>query len=246
MNEARARVDAWIAQGGAPETDIELRLIRRLPWVVEALDQRIGGGIERALMGLEYTDAPSSTPAERLRLGIAHSEGEQDLDKVAMAELEEVFVGDPTCWIPAARLHASVNLGREAAARMSLSAQSLPYVFPGDVHPMMVDVLACGERVLPALHVDWVRKLTTWMAPVLVLDCTELGMWFWPVLSVLDANKLRRPLASLAGQRLPSGGRGLAAAYAARLGEDGAALMAGATDLDRRILDLVLLGDAGA
>ena len=82
------------------------------------------------------------------------------------------------------------------------------------------------------------------MAPVLVLDCTALGMWFWPVLSVLDANKLRRPLASLAGQRLPSGGRGLAAAYAVRIGEDTAPLMAGTTELDRRILDLVLLGDA--
>jgi len=128
---------------------------------------------------------------------------------------------------------------------MSLSDQSLPYVFPGDVHPMMVDVLACGERVLPALHVDWVRKLTTWMAPLLVVDCSELGMWFWPVLSVLDANKLRRPLAGLAGQRLPSGGRGLAAAYAARLGEDGAALMVGATELDQRIVDLVFLGDSG-
>ena len=163
-----------------------------------------------------------------------------------MAELEETFEGDPSLWIPAARLHASVNLGREAAARMSLSDQSLPYVFPGDVHPMMVDVLACGERVLPALHVDWVRKLTTWMSTVLVLDCTALGMWFWPVLSVLDANKLRRPLVSLAGQSLPSGGRGLAAGYAARLGLDGTALMEGATELDQRILDLIFLGDAGA
>jgi hypothetical protein len=245
MSEARARLQAWINQGGVPETDVELRLIRRLPWIVEALDDRLSGGAERALVGLDHTAAPSTTPTERLRLAIAHAEGGQEVDMAAMAELEEAFQGEPTLWIPAARLHASVNLGREAAARMSLSDQSLPYVFPGDVHPMMVDVLACGERVLPALHVDWVRKLTTWMAPLLVLDCTVLGMWFWPVLSVLAASKLRAPLAGLAGQRLPSGGRGLAAAYAARLGEDGTALMAGATELDQRIVDLVFLGDSG-
>ena len=246
MSEAKARVEAWISKGGIPETDVELRLIRRLPWLVDALDKRIIGDAERALLGLDHTVGPSLVPTERLRLAIAHYEGDQELDKAAMAELEAVFEGDPSLWVPAARLHASVNLGREAAARMTLSDQSLPYVFPGDVHPMMVDVLACGERVLPALHVDWVRKLTVWMSTVLVLDCTALGMWFWPVLSVLDANKLKRPLVSLASQPLPSGGRGLAAGYAARLGLDGTALMEGATELDQRILDLIFLGDAGA
>ncbi len=246
MSEAKARVEAWISKGEIPETDVELRLIRRLPWLVDALDKRLIGDAERALVGLDHTVAPSLVPTERLRLAIAHYEGDQELDKVAMAELEAAFEGDPSLWIPAARLHASVNLGREAAARMTLSDQSLPYVFPGDVHPMMVDVLACGERVLPALHVDWVRKLTVWMSTVLILDCTALGMWFWPVLSVLDANKLKRPLVNLASQPLPSGGRGLAAGYAARLGLDGTALMEGSTELDQRILDLIFLGDAGA
>ena len=244
MSESRERIEAWVAQGGIPETDIELRLTRGLPWLVQSLDGRLKGDTERALAGLNYKEERDLSQAERLRCAIAQADGDRELNKEAMAELEAAFHGDARAWIPAARLHASVNLGREAAARMSLSEQSLPYVFPGDIHPMMVDVLACGERVLPALHVDWLRKLTVWMAPVLVLDCTALGMWFWPVLSVLDANKLRRPLASLAGQRLPSGGRGLAAAYAVRIGEDTAPLMAGTTELDRRILDLVLLGDA--
>jgi hypothetical protein len=240
MSEAKARVEAWISKGGIPQTDVERRLIRRLPWLVDALDKHIIGDAERALLGLDHTVSPSLVPAERLRLAIAHYEGDQELDKVAMAELEAAFEGDPSLWIPAARLHASVNLGREAAARMTLSDQSLPYVFPGDVHPMMVDVLACGERVLPALHVDWLRKLTVWMSTVLILDCTALGM------SVLDANKLKRPLVNLASQPLPSGGRGLAAGYAARLGLDGTALMEGSTELDQRILDLIFLGDAGA
>ena len=245
MRESRERIEAWIAQGGTPETDIELRLMRRLPWLVQALDGRLKDGTKRALAGLNYKEEPELSKPERLRRAIARADGSEELNKEEMAELEEAFHGDERAWIPAARLHASVNLGREAAARMSLSEQSLPYVFPGDIHPMMVDVLACGERILPALHVDWLRKLTVWMAPVLVLDCAALGMWFWPVLSVLDANKLRRPLASLAGQRLPSGGRGLAAAYAVRIGEDSAPLMAAATELDQRILDLVLLGDSG-
>ena len=244
MSEARTRIEAWVAQGGAPETDIELRLIRRLRWLVEALDGRISDHTERAMIGLDHPEGSSLTMNERWRVAISQWGGGLEGDKAAMAELEEAFQGDPTHWIPSARLHASVNLGREAAARMSLSNQNLPYVFPGDVHPMMVDVLACGERILPALHVDWVRKITTWMAPVLVLDCTVLGMWFWPVLSVLDGKKLRRPLAGLAKHNLPPGGRGLAAAYALRLGEDGAPLMVGATELDQRIVDLVTLGEA--
>ena len=65
MSEAKARVEAWISKGGIPETDVELRMIRRLPWLVDALDKRLVGDVERALVGLDHTVGSSLVPTER-------------------------------------------------------------------------------------------------------------------------------------------------------------------------------------
>ena len=127
---------------------------------------------------------------------------------------------------------------------MALSDQVLPYVFPGEVDGRMVHVLSAGERVLPALHVDWVRKLTTWLAPTLSLDCKHGGLWFWPVIRILDAGKLKRPLLKLADVRLPPGGHGLASVYCRRIGLDGGPLLVAGREADRRIAALAFLGDS--
>ena len=163
-----------------------------------------------------------------------------------MRQLEEEAEssGDPHLWLTAARLHVEVSPTREAEARMALSDQVLPYVFPGEIDGRMVHVLSAGERVLPALHVDWVRKLTTWLAPVISLDCKYGGLWFWPVIRILDAGKLKRPLLKLADVRLPPGGRGLASVYCRRIGLDGDPLLAAAHQSDHRIAALAFLGDS--
>ena len=127
---------------------------------------------------------------------------------------------------------------------MALSDQVLPYVFPGEIDELMVHVLGAGDRVLPALHVDWVRKLTTWLTPALQLDCKHTGMWFWPILRCLDVGKLSRPLQQLASSRLPPGGYGLAAAYCRRLGLDDASLLQAGGESDIRVAALAILGDA--
>jgi hypothetical protein len=177
---------------------------------------------------------------------VARFDARQQNDPVAMAALEEEAQasGDPHLWMTAARLHSAESVVREAEARMALSEQALPYVFPGEIDPLMVHLLAAGERILPALHVDWIRKLTVWLAPALTLDCKCGGLWFWPVLRSLDAGKLTRPLAKLATLRLPVGGYGLAAAYSRRIGLDDAPLLEAGGDVDRRIAALAFLGDA--
>ena len=241
MSASRTIINDWLDQGGRPETDLELRLVRRVAGLAEAVDERITDPIGRALAGLGPPVETPTTVADRIRLAVACGGG----TAVEMGELEDAArnTGDPGLWVAAARLHATANIGREAAARMSLSEQSLPYVFPGEIDPMMVDLFAVGERVLPALHVDWVRKLTSWVAPVLAVDCAGLGMWFWPVLGVLDAGKLARPLSQLAAVGLPPGGLGLAVAYGQRIGVDVEILAADCGELDRRIVALARLGD---
>ncbi len=242
MRASRALIDEWVGSGGCPTTDMELRLIARVLGLADRLDERICGPIDRALAGLEPAPKAADSLAEKLRIAVAGA----DLGVAALAELEAqaAVSGDAHLWITAARLHAAVSLEREAAARRILSFQSLPYVFPGEIDPMMVDLLAVGDRVLPALHVDWVRKLSTWVAPALAADCAALGMWFWPVLSVLDAGKLSRPLAQVLAGCSVSGGRGLAVAYGERLGIDTMVLSADCTDLDKRIIALARLGEA--
>jgi hypothetical protein len=229
--------------GWTTDNDAERRLARRIPWLVSELDSRVSDGIERALLGLDDSAKRGDSLTDRIRLAVARSDGGERGEAFALSELEEEAQAteDPALWIPAARLHARVNVGREASARMSLSDQTLPYVFPGDLHPLMVDVLACGDRVLPALHVDWLRKLTGWLVPAMAIDCGCLGMWFWPILTVLDAKKLNRELQSMNKKPQPPGARGLAAVYAAQLG---LALDPGTDATDRRVLALAVLGNS--
>lgn len=238
-------ISSWVDQGGCPETDVELQLIRRISGLAESLDDRIKDPIDRALAGLSAPPSTADSLTDRVRIAVAAG---SQMGAGALGDLEDEAraSGDAHLWVTAARQHAMVNLGREAAARMSLSEQSLPYVFPGEIDEVMVDLLAVADRVLPALHVDWVRKLTTWIAPVLASDCRALGMWFWPVLGALDGGKLSRPLIKLAQVPLGPGGAGLALAYSMRIGLEPEGLTAKCEELDHRIVALARLGDGAA
>ena len=232
-----------IEEGWIPENDAERRLARRVPWVVDALEDRVIDPIDRALVGLGLPKPAERSVTDRVRIAVAEADGGAVGSAAALAALEDAAAAtnQPEWMIPAARLHARVSTEREARARMALSDQSLPYVFPGDVHPLMVDVLACGERILPALHVDWLRKLTTWLAPSLAADCAAMGLWFWPVLDVLDSKKIARELTKRLTGSVRPGSRGLVAAYGTRLALD---LDPGPHPGDRRIHALALLGNA--
>jgi len=238
---ARSHVDAWIKAGGRPQTDLEARLVARVPGLAESLSDRFNDPIHRALAGLEGDPTTGKTLDERIRLGVAG----YSYELADLFEMEEAAKtsGDPHLWVMAARLHAEKNIGREAAARMALSEHALPYVFPGELHPMMVDLLAIGERVSPALHVDWIRKLTVWAGSAIALDCKVQGMWFWPVLQCLDAGKMVRPLNRLAGRRLPDGSKGLAAAYAETIGVSVPEMESDFGERDRLVLALFHLGN---
>ena len=246
LMEAEKVIAQWVAQAPSSFTDLELRLLRRLPEWSSRMEPFVKGPIERALAGLGPPPEASGDLHSRVRIALASSDSGVVNDTAAMRqlEMEAESSGDPHLWLTAARLHVEASPAREAEARMALSDQVLPYVFPGEIDARMVHVLSAGERVLPALHVDWVRKLTTWLAPTLSLDCKHGGLWFWPVIRILDAGKLKRPLMKLANVRLPPGGYGLASVYCRRIGLEGDPLLVVGQQVDQRIAALAFLGDA--
>ena len=235
----RERIEAWLDSGGLPSTDIERRLIGRLPWVQQALSGLNHEPIDAALMGIIPAPPVAGTLVDRVRA--VQAGAAMSTHELADLEAEARAADEPHLWASAARLHALASPEREAAARRTLSAQELPYVFPGEVDAMMIDVLAAGEKVLPALHVDWIRKLTGWIAPALVSDCKSLGLWFWPVLRSLDPGRLKRPLDRLAGTDMSPGGKGVVVIYADRIGVELPSLTSAMGDLDHRIVSLARL-----
>ena len=243
--DAERVLEAWLQDPPSSWSDMELRLLRRVPDWALRMEPYLTDSVDRAMAGVDRPPRASGDLRTRIRIALATSEDGIGNDPAVMAQLESEAEasGDPHLWLTAARLHVEANSGREAEARMALSDQVLPYVFPGEIDARMVHVLSAGERVLPALHVDWVRKLTTWLAPAVALDCKLGGLWFWPVIRILDAGKLKRPLLKLASARLPPGGYGLAAVYCRRIGLDGDAILQVGTKADQRIAALAFLGD---
>ena len=221
--EPDAVLDAWIR---SPDPSLlspaALRLGRRVPSMAATLDAVLSDPLDRALAGVGPVPEVDPTDVRAAVLaGQACADGGGALDPAAMAALEDAARGDAQWWVPAARLHVLSSESRERAARMALSEGDLPYVFPGELNPMMVDALAVGDRVLTALHVDWMRKLTGWIADALVVDLRQRGLWFWPQLRFLSERKILRPLQKQQKvRRGQPGSRGLAAGYLYKVGGD--------------------------
>jgi hypothetical protein len=242
--EIDATLETWLAD---PDREglstAALRLARKVPRVQLRLEGLLDDGLARALAGLE--DAPDPTVETDLGRCIWASQACADAGKAVpidfLADLEERATRDLQWWVPAARLHAMASPERERAAMMALSVQVVPYVFPGDLHPLQVDALAVADRVFTALHIDWLRKLTTFLGDVLVLDARCMGFWFWPHIDVLDPKKLQRPLGKVVeARKIAPGGRGMVAAYLARMGVDPEAVLAGGTRNDRWMAALAI------
>lgn len=244
-----------ILRDGTLERDVgllgpaALRLARGVPEAREILRQSLTKSFDRALAGLEEPPDfrveadPGRAALAALCAAERCLEGGKAVDLGALRALEDRLrgAGDQ---VLVAQARVLVDPDREREARRALASQDLPYVMPGVIHPLQVEILAAGDRVLPALHVDHVRKLTVLVAEILPLDARAVGLWFWPVLRALAPERLRAPLSKLpSARRLPPGGRGLAAAYLSRLGGDVEAALVEAGPADRLLAALAVLGD---
>ncbi len=187
---------------------------------------------------------PADDLEAQLRWAHARLEAGHPVDQSLAARLEAEAQGHPRAWVPAVRLHVAVSEARERRARAELSDQDLPYVPPGELHPLAVEVLGAGERVLTALHHDWLRRLTGWLAEALLADAAACGFWFWPVLRSLDDRALSGPLRKTAWTRRGApGAAGMAVAYRGRLGLPIATDFARLSGSEAAVAAIALLSD---
>jgi hypothetical protein len=241
-------IAAWIARDAPIQLrPAALRLARRVPAIRDHLSAHLDDPLDRALAGLGDPPDDDSTLRSAVLSAQARTDGGAVLDPTMAAELEKRAEGDPEWWIPAARIHGCCSIDRQRQARSILARQILPYVFPGEIHPMMVDVIAAGDRVLPALHVDWVRKVTVWVSPLLVNDLRHCGLWFWPILGSLAPERLARPLPRLIETtKLPPGGLGMAVAYCHSIGTPGALFLDRCSPQDQLMAALAWASTGGS
>lgn len=199
-----------------------LRLARGQEGLRPVLSGLLDDPKDLSLCGIESAaDAPPSDAlADTVRWAWTRIEEGRPPPVDMLARLEERATGDLEWWGPAARLHARCSVARENQARMALAEQSLPYVFPGSLDPMQIELMAAGDRILPALHVDWVRKLTGFVLEGMILDLRFSGGWFWPLLEVFEGSKPARVIRDCVRRpRRGLGARGMLCAYLSRLGE---------------------------
>lgn len=225
-------------------TPAVLRLARRLPEVRAALAPVLTQPLQRAEAGLGPVPDPTDLPTA-LRCGLLRIELHDAPPTAADGQrLEAEAHGDETWWVPAARLHVLVSEDRERQARAALSESELPYVFPGELHARSVDVLAGGDRVLTALHVDWLRKVTRWVGDAAVADARCVGFWFWPHLRYLAGGQLKKPFKKLLRtRRLPPGAYGMAVAYHHRIGQPWEPLLTRLSPEDRFVAAVAIASD---
>jgi len=220
-----------------------LRLARRVPVVRAALGPTLTDPLERSELGIDAPPDPTQSDSlpHAIRAAMATLDAGGTVSPSLAARLEADAKDHPDWWVPAARVHLLTSGERERQARAALSNPELPYVFPGELHPRVVDVLAGGDRVLTALHIDWLRKVTRWVGDAALPDARALGFWFWPHLRYLAGGQLSKPLARLLrGRRLPPGAKGMVVAYHARIGKPWRSLMS-ALPADEQVVAAVAI-----
>ena len=69
--DATQIIEQWVSSGGVPTTDIELRLIRRIPLLVERFDPVISDPIQHGLLGLSAPTELVGNLSDRIRISTA-------------------------------------------------------------------------------------------------------------------------------------------------------------------------------
>ena len=184
-----------------------------------------------------------SSLREEVFLSWAWTENGGILGKEYCVSLEKRSVEHIMLWPIAARIHAAQHEDRVTHARRVLSVQQLPFSLPQELDEIQVEVLACGDKILNALHVDWVRKVARHTLDALVLDCRHIGFWFRPILDVLPEELIKRNIKKIVrAKKLQKGSLGLAGYYARRLNMNEQIFLERGTKEDKEIFSLAMQG----
>ena len=215
----------WVEQEKISDTT--LLFIRNIPTFKQQMQTFISDPIQRVVLGVEECEPSHSNDLETdIRLAKAWLASGKSLEIPFVQKLEHRAMDNPVLHIEAARLHVLTCPSRELKARMALSTQALPYIFPGDIAPLHIELFAVGDRALHVLHVEWLKKLSKIAVEAIELDCIHCGAWSLPFLEILPERDLQKRVQKLARKKKYSGGGlGLLAFYGSRIGLDAKRLL---------------------
>ena len=212
-----------------------LFFFRNVPTLSSRLKPFVQDPINRILLGFEEQQPVHTNSIETdIRIAKAWILGGNVLPVSFAAELEERAKINPVLHIDAARLHVLSCPTRELNARMALSTQNIPYIFPGEIAPLHIEIFAVGDRALHVLHVEWLKKLSAVAIDALEIDFEYKKAWSLPFLEVLPERELKNRIRKLARKKkFRGGGLGLLAFYGSRIGLDAKQLLQQGDDYDQ-------------
>lgn len=217
----------WFKESRVPKS--LLSFSRNVPWIQERLLKVCTEDLSQALLGgdVELTLAQPTRDNLVQLIWSARAMLEQgvSLDEGWLNQLEDTATSEPLLHIEAASLHVKASMSREMLSRQRLCSMQIPFVYPGDILPLHIELFAGGEKALHVLHVELLRKLGIVIIDSLEIDCQHRGAWLLPLIEVLPERKFIKEIQKLTkspsrkNQRLfKGGGWGLLATYAQRIG----------------------------
>ena len=217
----------WFDESKVPKS--LLSFSRNVDWIQERLLKVCTNDLNLALLGseieLELGQPNEENVEDAIWLARARVEQDKAMDESWLQQLELIAESNPLLHIEAASIHVKASMSREMLSRQRLCSMDIPFVYPGDVLPLHIELFAGGEKALHVLHVELLRKLGLVIIDSLELDCQHRGAWLLPLIEVLPERKFKKEIERLTkspsrkNQRLfKGGGWGLLATYAQRIG----------------------------
>ena len=230
----------WFDETKVPKS--LLSFSRNVPRIQERLLKVCTEKIHRSLLGDGVEDlvpVTSSNLEHSIWNARACLEQGVVIDETWLQSLEAAAEEDPIMHVEAASVHVKASMSREMLSRQRLCSMEIPFVYPGDILPMHIELFAGGEKALHVLHVELLRKLGMVIIDSLEVDCQNRGAWLLPLIEVLPERKFKKEIERLAkspsrkNQRLfKGGGWGLLATYAQRIGLDCNPILAHGNEMD--------------
>ena len=231
----------WFNESRVPKS--LLSFSRNVPWIQERLLKVCTEDLNKALLGgegaLQLEQPAEDNLAYLIWSARANLEKGESLDEGWLNQLELTAESDPLLHIEAASLHVKASMSREMLSRQRLCSMEIPFVYPGDILPLHIELFAGGEKALHVLHVELLRKLGMVIIDSLEVDCQNRGAWLLPLIEVLPERKFKKEIQKLTNtpsrknKRLfKGGGWGLLATYAQRIGLDVDAILEHGNEMD--------------
>jgi len=243
-------VSEWESAGGSSIPRAVLRVARRLPGLPERLASSIVDPVDRMLLGLErcgplpVISGESALDESGLEnaLWCAQACFDEGVPVPAdwLGQLEDAISNSSLMnrhWPCVARLRARVDVQRVAEVRKSVAIGVVPWSSPGELSALQVHLLAAGDRVLGALDVDTVQRLTKSILPAIEMDLQAAGLWFWPHMRWFSTGVMQRKLRTI--KPVLSGRAGMVMAYQWAVGDWSGVVLDTLEPMDRLVFAIL-------